>query len=699
MELEGLARSIPLFGQSLANPWMLWTGLAIAIPFAVHLWNRKRTVETPWAATRFLEEAIRETARQVRIERRVLLAIRASTLMALAFALAEPITSDDVLERKPIHLIAVLDTSYSMRTLTDRGTRLAIAKQSIRQAIDQCPAGSRFSLLTCDATCEVVLDNQVSESVAVGELQSLSASDNSADFESVVAPLLKIIQESDATATHETRIVFVSDLAANSWSEVCDSSNRVVFERLSKYQPQLIDVGEEQVANAAVTNVAIKDHYVITGRPTEVDIVVTNYAATSRTGLLTMTVDGHSIEKRLVEVAAFEQASVTVTHAFRASGERRVAVSLENDSLPTDDTFYLIVDVHDVFRVLCVESEPSAADYVATALAVADEAISIERCDALRLPIQLDYDCVVLCDAALMSDDDLSRLTQRVINGCGLVASLGPSTSQLMESVDATELFAPVETLVANAETEIDLSELNHPVMFPFLVNPRTGLNEVSVWKYWKLAASGTTPVLFLTNGDALIQSKDRGVGRIAYVASSLSAVRNVSDSSDWNTIAVLPSFVPLIHRTVVFAAQAHSQAKTVHVTDSIYGPDPARSGSIRFFRSSAPAEAVLIENRRDALWRSPKLRFAGFYQAEQPDRASTTTIGSFAVNVDSSEGDPARIDETLLPDWLTIATDSVIKHSSLPPRSHSWVPLTLFLVAALLVVEPIYVAIAGRQE
>lgn len=74
------------------NPLLLAAGLlAIAIPIAIHLLMRRRRKPTPWAAMRFLLEAIRRRRRRLQLERLILLAVRCLLVAAIALALGRPV--------------------------------------------------------------------------------------------------------------------------------------------------------------------------------------------------------------------------------------------------------------------------------------------------------------------------------------------------------------------------------------------------------------------------------------------------------------------------------------------------------------------------------------------------------------------------------------------------------------------------------
>ena len=77
---------------SLVAPGLAVAGLAaVAVPVTLHLLSKRRRRQRPWAAMRFLREAIEKQRRRLRFERWLLLACRCLALALLGLALAGPL--------------------------------------------------------------------------------------------------------------------------------------------------------------------------------------------------------------------------------------------------------------------------------------------------------------------------------------------------------------------------------------------------------------------------------------------------------------------------------------------------------------------------------------------------------------------------------------------------------------------------------
>lgn len=116
--------------MSFVNPLILAAGLAaIAIPIAIHLLMRRRRQPTPWAAMRFLMEAIRKRRRRLQLERLLLLAVRCLLVAAIALALGRPtirgLAGDSPFGSASVTLAIVIDDSIASGTPdTDGATAL-----------------------------------------------------------------------------------------------------------------------------------------------------------------------------------------------------------------------------------------------------------------------------------------------------------------------------------------------------------------------------------------------------------------------------------------------------------------------------------------------------------------------------------------------------------------------------------------------
>src|SRR5690242_378596 len=109
-----LCSSPPLvWALGFANGPLLYGLAAASVPILIHLLNRRKFREMPWAAMQFLMAAIRKNQRRIRIEQWLLLAIRTLLIVLLVSAMAKPFLESfgNVIAGRRTHRVLVLDAS------------------------------------------------------------------------------------------------------------------------------------------------------------------------------------------------------------------------------------------------------------------------------------------------------------------------------------------------------------------------------------------------------------------------------------------------------------------------------------------------------------------------------------------------------------------------------------------------------------
>src|SRR4051812_9048784 len=117
--IEGSRLPMPIvFALGLANSTLIYGLGAAAVPILIHLLNRRKHREMPWAAMRFLMAAVRKNSRRIRIEQWLLLAVRTLIILAVVTAMAKPFLESlgalPVIAGRRTHRVLVLDGSLSM---------------------------------------------------------------------------------------------------------------------------------------------------------------------------------------------------------------------------------------------------------------------------------------------------------------------------------------------------------------------------------------------------------------------------------------------------------------------------------------------------------------------------------------------------------------------------------------------------------
>lgn len=661
----------PLLAFGIAHLPMLGWLVAAAVPILIHLWSRRRYREMSWAAMEYLLAAVQRQSRRLRFEQWLLLVIRTALVVLLVLALAEPYAERlgfAVTSNGHTHRLLVLDGSYSMGYRPTDKTRFERAKELARQIVEESPQGDGFTLVLMSSPPRVVVGTAALEpDEIVREIDNLQLQHTTADLPATITQVQQVIEsvgrENLRLAQHE--VYFLTDLQRITWVPKLPEAAAAEFQQQTADLSRsamlfLIDLGQPQAENLAVTSLRPLDPVVTVDRPVQLEVELRNFGRQARNRQpVELLVDGRRSNQKLVEIAADGVASVQFTHQFDSADDHAIEVRAMGDALNVDNHRFLAVPVLQAIRVLCIDGRPSgtpfrgAADYLAVALAPQSNRALVQAELALESAL-LDrnlgsYDCVFFCNVAQFTASEASVLDAYLQGGGSLVFFLGDQVladrynSELGGVGEGGKHILPAEIgdIVEKPQFRLDPLGYRHPILQPFRGRGEASLLTTPVLKHFKLtvpADSSAKTVLALANGDPLVVEEPIHRGRVVLVATSA--------EPSWNAMPLWPSFVPLVQEIVAWCVSGQIKQQNLTVGEPLDAPIAA-----------AAAEAALSVVGPDGRTHPAQLHTAGDYAA----LGYTDTMQSgiyvaqcgppsdhketFAVNLDTIESDLTQID------------------------------------------------------
>jgi hypothetical protein len=696
----------PIFAFGFVNlPTLGWLALAAA-PILIHLWNRRRFQESSWAAMTYLKAAFEQQARRLRFERWFLLLVRITLILCLVLAAAEPYVERGGLHRVSggqAHYVLVVDGSYSMGYKPTEKSRFDHAKELARQVVEESSQGDAFTLVLMASPPRVIVGTPALDPAELtAELDNLQITQTPGDLPATMAAVAALVQnvqyENPRFKRHE--VCFFTDLQCINWTPSAKSVqsplSQCVRSLADAASLTLIDVGQPNANNLAVTNLRPLDPVPMVNRAMTLNVDLRNLGHTiRREQSIELWLDGRCVERKQVNVPVETDIAVGFTCRFDTPGDHLVEVRTPGDALELDNHRYLVLPVREAIRVLCIDGHPSgtafhgAADYLALALSPKKG-----RSDAT--PVQVEtatentllerplggFDCVFLCNVAQFTSGESQVLENYLENGGNLVFFLGDqvqadrynevlrcrsdakhakqdgagqggdaaqNTPQTPAMAGSHLLPARLGTVVDKPQFRLDPLEYRHPIVQPFRGRGQAGLLTTPVFKHFKLEPfddAQAQTVLALADGDPLIVEQPVHRGKVVLVATSADA--------SWTAMPLWSSFVPLVHEISTWCAASQWQQRMVKVGDPIevsvgnktpdsdltmLGPD----GRSRIVPHHGNAEANEVRYSETAQSGFYSLRFGG-----QTDRSQ-----AFAVNPETVESDLAHTgEETLREAW-----------------------------------------------
>lgn len=724
--------NVILFAFGFGNLAMLGWLAAAAAPLLIHLWSRHRFRESPWAAMQFLLAAMRKNARRLQLQQWLLLAVRTLIILLVVLAVAEPYGERLLAggSAGPSHKLIVIDGSYSMAYRQNGNSNFEVAKQLAAEMVRAGHPGEAFTVILMTASPKFVVGSSVFDHAAVAaQIEAIVQPQGSADLAGALALVQEALadQASQSTPPHK-EVYFLTDLQARTWAELAKTAKvadqkkqsdiaTTVASIAERASLVLVDLGQSNASNLAVTNVTASAAMVTSGRDIGFNAVVHNFGRQPHTTCqVELLVDDTAVAEQTVELAAGAESSLHFVHRFSSVGAHKLTVRTSGDRLELDNSRSLVVPVRSEIRVLCVAGRQGAAKYVANALNPKPSGDSPIRpiviADGDLADAQLaDFDCVFLCNVAQLTANEAERLARYAESGGGIVIFLGDrvvtaSYNALVQSRTGNTagsrpslIPAVIGPVVAQPQFGLDPLDYRHPVVAPFRGRERAGLLTTPVNRHYRLEISsgraGVEVAATLPDGDPFIVTAPLGRGRTVLVATdgSLSSVDPMSGEA-WTIWPTWPSFLPVIRELLTYACggrQAHWQQLVGTSSSGSIAATESRSGSseLQIVRPDGRTESVSTRSAAaGSEWNYSNTDVSGIYTLRGLPQGHTDR---FAVNVDTVESDVAKIDPKQLPPAIRVQShwqDETTGNAFQAMAQSDWTTEILWGALALLFAE-----------
>jgi hypothetical protein len=515
-----------------------------------------------------------------------------------------------------------------------------------------------------------------------------------------VAELLKLEPE-----VSRKEVYLISDFQRTTWSGASTGEIVRIKALLKKFDESgslvIIDVGQNDAANVAVTAFESLDAFVTTARPARFKATLRNFSAERVTGrLLELLVDDKLVEQRAVDLNAGGEAVENFSVPLAYAGERRVMVRLQKDALPVDDQRWVVVPVKERIRCLCVNGGNSgrlpgkATDYLELALAPAGSAnlrpgSSIQGSslpgsllpgspplgsggpDRSQIePTVIDegelqgfdlstYDCVFFCNVRMFTEREAQLVEIFLKGGGGVIWCLGDQVSaenynQVLYQQGTGPLPARLGDRHGDAQRRddafaFDPGDFSHPLLSAFQGNPDAGLETTLSYVYIQAAlpARGNARVaLAFDSGDPAIVERPFGRGQSLLVTTSV--------DERWGTWPLWPSFLPLVHEIVQYSVAGRWGERQRLVGDALAEIFPVTAADVdaAIVRPDGQTQSARIAREESSSqFTFENTSAAGIYEVTFAHPVSRSEL--FAVNVDPRESQLAKFGHAELSEEL----------------------------------------------
>jgi hypothetical protein len=709
-----------LIALGFGNLAMLGWLVAACLPLLIHLWSRHRYRETSWAAMQFLLAAMRKNARRLQLQQWLLLALRMLLVALVVFAAAEPYGSQLVASAsgEPVHKVLVLDGSYSMAYRDNEQSRFERAKQLAAEIVRNGRSADQFTVILMAQPARVVGGRQaVDRAQVAAQIETLPQNHTAADFAATMSLVHQTLEQPRRQNNLRQEVHFFTDLQRATWT----NSTAELSKLAQAAEVYVVDLGQPATWNTAVTSFSASETIVLVDQPTVFDVNLHQFGQKPRKQcVVELLVDDVPVAEQSVDIAAGADCSLRFTHRFRSPGWYKVAVRAADDHLNIDNTRWLVLPVREHIPVLCVAGYEGAARYVVNALEP-----NLDGGSPIRPEIVAEgdlaeveftpFDCILLCNVSQLAPREAERLKRYISAGGGLVFFLGDrvlvENYNALAAGDSALVPARIGEVVKQSEFRLDPLNYRHPIVAVFRGQEQAGLLTTPVSRYYRLEIPQTMPdrqiALATSSGDPLIVTAPLGSGQIVLVATdaSLDSV-DAATGEPWTYWPTWPSFLPIVREVLAFATSGQQRAWQQLVgTPITYRANlsaanqndgtPSKQVLPRIVRPDGGTDYVSLQPAAME-WVYPDTLLSGIYSLIG---LSTDDSPRFAVNVDSTEGDLAKMDPRQFPAEVLVGhgTQRPARDGGLTKESSSLSAAVLWIALVLLFVEPFLAWVFGR--
>jgi len=658
-------------GFGFLTPWLLLGGVAMAIPFILHLLSSVRARDMQFPTLRFLKMSMEKTARRRRVRHWLLLLIRAALLGLVAIAVAEPITEalGGWMGKNKQAVAVILDNSCSMGARAGGETRLARAKTAAHDLLTGENPPTDGAVLTTNGVSPA--GEMTSNWGALGQaVKKVSLSGRRAPLLAKIRQAAGLLDEHD-TVSHKSIYVF-SDLQRASFEEIA-GAEKLTGDK--KIHVMIVNTAPQPAGNIGISNVEIGGRRIVNS-VIETTATVVNSAPGDREVKVGLKIDGRVVgPPRRVTLAAAgrDRSAATVrflTSAGPTAGGRVGEVFLLNeedkplsDDLDADNERRFCVRIGPRARALIlrgqVADDANIASDASTMLTIATDPWS-GRDDAPwsitpKLMYATDFqaadlagiDALLATNVPAFTPAQASAIRQFVSDGGTVMLFLGPDVdaeayNKAFGASLPGKLGPAVGQIGPDAEAVATATADTADPYLKGLFKDRSDYLSPIVRRYFRMdrTGRGSTVLMGLENRDPLMLTKRVGGGRFTVCATAASGQWSNFLGSGANVI------VSMVIRACLLAPRDPGEIDSyLWGAQATIAPKGVKHGSVRITLpikegSKNKTAALLLNSRGMATFTDTRHLGVYHWRMIGPEADKPGASGSFAVNVSGAESD-----------------------------------------------------------
>lgn len=541
------------------NPAILFGLLAASIPVIIHLFNLRKLKKIEFSTLTFLKELQKNKIRKIKLKQWILLALRVLIILFVVMAFARPafksIQIGGTTSAAKTTAIFILDDTFSMAVVDQKGSYFNQSKEIIKQVISQLQEGDEVGvILVSNNSSENKLTSNLSEFIK--NIDQLDLSFASGDLNSAITKAAQLISESK---NFNKEIYVLSDLQKNKITKENLNNNlsELLNESIRLYS---FDLSDKDVFNLSVDDLKINNQIFEKDKPVSFSVTITNDSKQNvNSAVVSLFLNNERAAQKSFDVNAGQSTIIEIEATPKTTGFISVVAEIETDEIEQDNKRFASLYIPEKTSVGLFSENPGDLTFVELALQTAGAGkYEIERKKINQLTSQQlsKYQTIIISANTISSG--IEQLKNFVQNGGGVI--LFPSSNPDADKLN--QLYSQLGLTIrssfvgkinsADLKIKFDNTDFNHPVFQNIFQNDdKKKYESPELNTHYKFTSSGNQ-IISLVDGSSFLSEYKIGKGKVF--------VFNSAPVLSWSDFPIKSIFAPLMNKSVAYLSSKERQ-------------------------------------------------------------------------------------------------------------------------------------------
>lgn len=331
-------------------PEFLWAFTVLIIPIVIHLFNFKRYKTLYFSSLNFVKQVDQKTKSTQKLKHLLVLLSRLLAFTFLVLAFAQPFipNSSEASKAEENLIVFYIDNSFSMQAKGAEGELLSQARENARKIIEDAPLDAQFIIGTNEMSG--IEDRILTKVEALEVLDKIDLSPIFRTAEEILEWQSKLIDGNSNEGKQSVRYVYLSDFQKSSGF----GSPKLTYTNFQFYPIQL---KPERNTNVYIDSVWFSSPVHKPGQSNEINIQIVNTHSNSLENVELNVTLGEFKKTLYVSLPAKEKYVTQLTFNEKSAGTKNGQISVVDDFVHFDDTYFLSYKVRENSNILILDGE------------------------------------------------------------------------------------------------------------------------------------------------------------------------------------------------------------------------------------------------------------------------------------------------------------------------------------------------------